>query len=165
MPWSHYVLLIGKTRSHEARAFYRAEALRGGWSVRQLDRQITSQFYERTGLSRNKAAMLSTSNPGRITMADYIALDEANCILDEAVRAGKLAPAFRKELFFDVAQDPKKWQKIFASAVPFINVDKGTGIGGGETPLTASDEVEKRVAVLLSDDKQNKGPHLKGSAT
>jgi DUF1016 N-terminal domain len=59
LPWSHYVLLIGKTRSHEARAFYHAEALRGGWSVRQLDRQITSQFYERTGLSRNKAAMLS----------------------------------------------------------------------------------------------------------
>src|SRR3546814_13336828 len=33
-------------------------ALRGGWSVRQLDRQINSQFYERTALSKNKAAML-----------------------------------------------------------------------------------------------------------
>jgi predicted nuclease of restriction endonuclease-like (RecB) superfamily len=32
--------------------------LRGGWSVRQLERQINSQFYERTALSRNKAAML-----------------------------------------------------------------------------------------------------------
>ena len=29
LPWSHYVLLIGKTRSHEARVFYHAEALRG----------------------------------------------------------------------------------------------------------------------------------------
>ena len=38
--------------------FYETEALRGGWSVRQLDRQIDSQFYERTALSRNKAAML-----------------------------------------------------------------------------------------------------------
>jgi predicted nuclease of restriction endonuclease-like (RecB) superfamily len=37
-----------------ARQFYEAEALRGGWTVRQLDRQ----FYERTALSRNKAAML-----------------------------------------------------------------------------------------------------------
>lgn len=27
-------------------------------SVRQLDRQISSQFYERTALSRDKAAML-----------------------------------------------------------------------------------------------------------
>lgn len=32
--------------------------MRGGWSWRQLDRQISSQFYERTALSRNKAAML-----------------------------------------------------------------------------------------------------------
>ena len=29
-----------------------------GWSVRQLDRQIGSQFYERIALSQNKAAML-----------------------------------------------------------------------------------------------------------
>ncbi len=42
----------------EARAFYEEEALRGGWSVRQLDRQIESQFFERTALSRNKAALL-----------------------------------------------------------------------------------------------------------
>ena len=41
-----------------ARAFYEAEALRGGWTSRQLDRQIQSQFYERIALSRNKAAML-----------------------------------------------------------------------------------------------------------
>jgi predicted nuclease of restriction endonuclease-like (RecB) superfamily len=33
--------------------------LRGGWSVRQLDRQINTQFFERTALSRNKAAMLT----------------------------------------------------------------------------------------------------------
>jgi hypothetical protein len=35
------------------RAFYEAESLRGGWTVRQLDRQIGTQFYERTLLSRN----------------------------------------------------------------------------------------------------------------
>ena len=57
LPWSHYIRLLA-VKNHEARAFYEAEALRGGWSVRQLDRQIGSQFYERTALSRNKAAML-----------------------------------------------------------------------------------------------------------
>jgi hypothetical protein len=36
LSWSHYVLLISRTRSPEAFAFYHAEALRGGWSVRQL---------------------------------------------------------------------------------------------------------------------------------
>jgi predicted nuclease of restriction endonuclease-like (RecB) superfamily len=45
-------------RNTAAREFYEAEALRGGWTVRQLDRQVGSQFYERTALSRNKAAML-----------------------------------------------------------------------------------------------------------
>jgi predicted nuclease of restriction endonuclease-like (RecB) superfamily len=33
--------------------------LRGGWSVRQLDRQINALFYERTALSRDKAKMLA----------------------------------------------------------------------------------------------------------
>jgi predicted nuclease of restriction endonuclease-like (RecB) superfamily len=57
LSWSHYALLV-RTRSHYAREFYETEALRGGWTVRQLRRQIDSQFYERTALSRNKAAML-----------------------------------------------------------------------------------------------------------
>lgn len=59
LPWSHYVLLISRARSAEAFAFYHTEALRGGWTVRQLQRQMDSQFYERTALSRNKAAMLA----------------------------------------------------------------------------------------------------------
>lgn len=57
LPWSHYVELLS-VQDPEARAFYESEALRGGWSVRQLDRQISTKFYERTLLSRNKAAML-----------------------------------------------------------------------------------------------------------
>ena len=40
MPWSHYVLLISRARSTDALEFYQREALRGGWSVRQLQRQI-----------------------------------------------------------------------------------------------------------------------------
>ena len=42
-------------KSPKARSFYENEALRSGWSVRQLDRQIGSQFYERIALSKNKA--------------------------------------------------------------------------------------------------------------
>jgi predicted nuclease of restriction endonuclease-like (RecB) superfamily len=58
LPWSAYVRLLS-VKNENARRFYEAEALRGGWSVRQLDRQIEAQFYERTALSRNKAAMLA----------------------------------------------------------------------------------------------------------
>lgn len=57
LPWSAYVRLLS-VKSEQARAFYETEALRGGWSVSQIDRQIGSQFYERTALSHNKAAML-----------------------------------------------------------------------------------------------------------
>ena len=58
LPWSAYVRLLS-VKNTNAREFYATEALRGGWSVRQLDRQIGSQFYERTALSKNKAAMLT----------------------------------------------------------------------------------------------------------
>ncbi len=57
LPWSHYVRLLS-IDDENARRFYEQEALRGGWSVRQSKRQIDSQFYQRTLLSKNKAAML-----------------------------------------------------------------------------------------------------------
>jgi predicted nuclease of restriction endonuclease-like (RecB) superfamily len=65
LSWSHYVQLLRRSRSAEARAFYETEALRCGWSVRQLDRQISSLFYERILLSKNKTAMLKKGAPSR----------------------------------------------------------------------------------------------------
>jgi predicted nuclease of restriction endonuclease-like (RecB) superfamily len=73
LPWSHYVKLL-TVKSPEARAFYEAEALRGGWTVRQLNRQINTLFYERTALSRNKAAMLTKGAKSR--PADALAPEE-----------------------------------------------------------------------------------------
>ncbi len=58
LPWSAYVRLMS-LKNPNARRFYEAEALRGGWSVRQLNRQISSQFDERTALSKNKAEVLA----------------------------------------------------------------------------------------------------------
>ncbi len=57
LPWSHYVRLLS-VKKEDARNFYESESIRNGWSVRQLDRQISTQFYERTLLSKNKSAML-----------------------------------------------------------------------------------------------------------
>src|SRR5439155_23815948 len=64
LPWSHYIQLL-KVDKPEARAFYEAEALRNGWTVRQLDRQISTLFYERTLASRNKTAMLNKGAAAR----------------------------------------------------------------------------------------------------
>jgi len=75
LSWTHYVHLMRRTRSTDERTFYEAEALRGGWSVRQLDRQISSQFHTRAMLSKNKRAMLekgSNAHP-----SDFVTPEEA----------------------------------------------------------------------------------------
>jgi len=72
LPWSAYVRLLS-VKNPTARTFYETEALRCGWSVRQLDRQIGSQFFERIALSRNKSAMLEKAEhtqPGDIMMPE-----------------------------------------------------------------------------------------------
>lgn len=75
LSWSHYILLISRGRSQEAQTFYHAEALRGGWSVRQLQRQIDSQFYERVALSKNKSALLQKE--GGINERNHLPPEEA----------------------------------------------------------------------------------------
>jgi predicted nuclease of restriction endonuclease-like (RecB) superfamily len=61
LPWSHYVRLLS-VKTPEARKFYEKESLKGGWSVRQLDRQISTQYFERLLLSKNKAEMIQKSD-------------------------------------------------------------------------------------------------------
>lgn len=73
LSWSHYVKLLA-VKSEDARRFYEAESLRGGWSVRQLERQINSLFYERALLSKNKAAMLKKSEVAK--PEDFVSPDE-----------------------------------------------------------------------------------------
>jgi predicted nuclease of restriction endonuclease-like (RecB) superfamily len=74
LPWSHYVRLLA-VKEEGARRFYEEEALRGGWSVRQLGRQIGTRFYERALLSRNKAALLKGG--ARPQPGDALTADEA----------------------------------------------------------------------------------------
>ncbi len=73
LPWSDYVLLLS-CKNENARKFYEDETLRGGWTVRQLKRQINSRFYERTLLSKNKAAMLKKGE--KALPEDYVSPDE-----------------------------------------------------------------------------------------
>lgn len=46
LSWSHYRLLL-KVENPKAREYYAEEAAKTPWSVRQLDRQISTQYYER----------------------------------------------------------------------------------------------------------------------
>src|SRR5438105_6717589 len=73
LPWSHYVRLMA-VKDDFARWFYEDEAIRAAWSVRQLDRQIGTQFFERTAASRNKEAMLLKGRRAR--PEDAVTLEE-----------------------------------------------------------------------------------------
>lgn len=86
------------------RVFYEREAIRGGWSVRELKRQIATLLYERTGLSTDKKAVVERArgkaeqySPAMTIRDPYVfeflglksheALDESNL---ESLLLGKL---------------------------------------------------------------------------
>ena len=53
LPWTHYVKLL-QVKNEEARDWYINEAANEGWSARTLQRNISSQYYERTLLSQHR---------------------------------------------------------------------------------------------------------------
>ena len=65
LSWSHYRLLM-RVSDEKARNFYTEEAVKSGWSVRQLERQINTMYYKRILASRDKesvAAEIQTTEP------------------------------------------------------------------------------------------------------
>jgi predicted nuclease of restriction endonuclease-like (RecB) superfamily len=52
LSYSHIELLLGISETLK-RTFYEMECIKNGWSVRELKRQINSQYFERSGLSKN----------------------------------------------------------------------------------------------------------------
>ena len=53
LSWTHYRLLM-RIENENARNFYIEETIKSNWSTRQLERQITTLFYERILSSKNK---------------------------------------------------------------------------------------------------------------
>lgn len=56
LSYSHFEQLV-ELADPLQRTFYETEALRGNWSVRELKRQIASQYFERCGLSTDKTTL------------------------------------------------------------------------------------------------------------
>ena len=56
------------------RAFYEQETICGCWTTRELDRQVSSQYYERMGLSKDKKALqrLTAKNAQQITPREIL---------------------------------------------------------------------------------------------
>lgn len=57
LSWSHYTRLLS-VKDPSARAFYEESAIRDGWTARQLDRQVGSNFYERATLAKDRALLM-----------------------------------------------------------------------------------------------------------
>ena len=54
LSWSHYRLLM-RVQDEQARTFYAEECAKSAWSVRQLERQINTLYYQRILASQDKA--------------------------------------------------------------------------------------------------------------
>lgn len=53
LSWSHYRILM-RISDEERRSWYTEECAKAGWSVRQLERQINTMFYDRLIASKDK---------------------------------------------------------------------------------------------------------------
>ncbi|MBR1835387.1 MAG: DUF1016 family protein [Bacteroidales bacterium] len=68
LSYSHLVQLL-QMKDPLERAFYEIECINGAWSSRELKRQIDSNLYLRTGLSRNKDAAIALANQNSETVS------------------------------------------------------------------------------------------------
>lgn len=65
LSWSHYVTLL-TIENPDERRFYEIEAAQNHWSVRELERQISSSLYERLALSRNRDEIRRLAEQGLV---------------------------------------------------------------------------------------------------
>ena len=89
LSWTHLIDLLGIDDPWK-RAFYENECIKGGWSKRQLQRQIGSLLYERTGLSTDKQAVIERARQQAMeTPADIADLIRDPYVLEFAGLAEK----------------------------------------------------------------------------
>ena len=63
LSYSHFEQLV-ELDDPLQRSFYETEALLGNWSVRELKRQIATQYYQRSGLSTDKLVLSGLARAG-----------------------------------------------------------------------------------------------------
>ena len=68
------LLYLSSINDPMKRAFYEQETIRGCWTQKELDRQVSSQYYERMGLSKDKKALqrLVAQNALQLTPKDIL---------------------------------------------------------------------------------------------
>ena len=61
LTWTHYRALL-RVENEDARNWYIEECIRSGWSSRQLERQISTLYYERLLISRDKTPVIAEAD-------------------------------------------------------------------------------------------------------
>ncbi len=85
-----------------ARFFYETESIQGGWSVRELRRQIATNLYFRAGVSGNPEKLLSLIEPEKVTpkmvVRDPLSLEFLGLRMHEVVSESVLEEALISHL-------------------------------------------------------------------
>jgi predicted nuclease of restriction endonuclease-like (RecB) superfamily len=78
LSWTHYRVLL-RIENEDKREYYIAETVKNNWSVRQMERQINSQLFERLLLSNDKESVLA------VARNEAIAINPSDIIKDPMV--------------------------------------------------------------------------------
>lgn len=70
LSFSHFIELF-KAGSDTRRYFYEAETIRNNWSVRELQRAMSSLLFERTGLSKDRDQVLTNDAPEKLLPENF----------------------------------------------------------------------------------------------
>lgn len=65
LSWSHYLILM-RIKDANARSFYEIECAKQNWSIRWLQRQVSSSLYERLALSKDKGEVMRLATEGQV---------------------------------------------------------------------------------------------------
>jgi predicted nuclease of restriction endonuclease-like (RecB) superfamily len=75
LSWSHYRTLL-RVERQDVRSFYEIEAVKKGWSARQLERQLNSLLFERLLKSRDKKGLMALANRGLVVQRPVDAIKD-----------------------------------------------------------------------------------------
>ena len=75
LSWTHNLIIMGRTKTDEAREFYLLLCSKNNYSKRELERQIDSMLFERAMISDTKNQLFIDKNAGLTALRDSYVLE------------------------------------------------------------------------------------------
>lgn len=63
-----HLLYLSNIKEPLRRAFYEQEAIDGCWTIKELDRQVSSLYFERMGMSKDKIGLRRIARKGEVRL-------------------------------------------------------------------------------------------------